>query len=499
MPQTWSDFTREASDHAYQPAVCAQLHNIARIAGKLSGAPFALIWLPDPVSAVVGGQTLFGLNGCEIGGEALIFPTIMADPEGLIIPDTAVDARFARYPSVRFFAGLPLVNGAGTAVGALCVIDTAPRGAFSPDQFDDLRTMAKAAAATIEQAEIAHRDAAPIPFGSESAALREPQRINRRFDALVDTLPQLVWSTPNDGLSDYFSRQWCEFTGAPASASYGTGWLKFVHPEDVRAAQEAWGVAVRTGEPYTVEFRLLNADGTYRWMLTRALPVTDDSGAITRWIGTSTDIDERVRTGDLLEFMSRELSHRIKNMFAVVQGLISMALRKHDGMAQVSQSLQLRMVALGRAHDLVRPRFAEGAIMRSQTTLRELIRILTLPYIEDDPTRLEIAGDDTVVSEQAATPLALFFHEMAINSAMFGALSSPQGRLQIALSVGDDVTVEWRESQGPIITAPPVPAFGLGLTKLTVERQLGGTLTMDWQPNGLQATARIPLRQLHAE
>ena len=229
------------------------------------------------------------------------------------------------------------------------------------------------------------------------------------------------------------------------------------------------------------------------------MPVIDDSGAITRWIGTCTDIDERVRSADLLEFMSRELSHRIKNMFAVMQGLISMALRKHDGMAQVSQSLQLRMVALGRAHDLVRPRFAEGAIMRSQTTLRDLVRILTLPYIEDDPTRLEIAGDDTVIDEHAATPLALFFHEMAINSAMFGALSSPQGRLQIALSVGDGVTVKWRESLGPVIAAPPVPAFGLGLTRLTIERQLGGTLTMDWQPGGLQATAQIPLRQLHAE
>jgi PAS domain S-box-containing protein len=312
-------------------------------------------------------------------------------------------------------------------------------------------------------------------------------------------LPQLVWSTPNDGLSDYFNRQWCEFTGAPAEASYGVGWLDFLHPDDVALASEAWRRAIDTGEPYTVEFRLLNADGSYRWMLTRGLPVIDELGSITRWIGTCTDIDERVRTGDLMEFMSRELSHRIKNLFAVVQGLISMALRKHDGMAQVSQALQLRMVALGRAHDLVRPRIADGSILRSQTTLRELISILTGPYIEDDPQRLEISGGDTVVNEQAATPLALFFHEMAINSAVFGALSAPSGRLRIAISVGDQVIVEWRESGGPPIAAPPEPAFGLGLTKLTLERQLGGTLTMDWLPTGLHATAHIPLRQLTAE
>ncbi|GEM_PF-1567369 len=499
MPQSWSDLAREASDRAHPPAACAQLNNIARIAGKLFGGQAALIWLADPISAAVSDQRRFGQIDCEIEGESSVFTAVMADPDGLVVLDAGIDARFAEYPSVRFFAGLPLLNGAGAAVGTLCVMDTAPRGPLSADLLGDLRTMAKTAVATIQQAEMAHWDAAPIPTGSELTAGSEPQRINRRFETLADALPQLVWSTPNDGLSDYFSRQWCKFTGAPASASYGTGWLNFVHPEDVPAADEAWAIAIKSGEPYIVEFRLLKADGTYRWMLARGLPVIDDSGAITRWIGTCTDIDERVRSADLLEFMSRELSHRIKNMFAVMQGLISMALRKHDGMAQVSQSLQLRMVALGRAHDLVRPRFAEGAIMRSQTTLRDLVRILTLPYIEDDPTRLEIAGDDTVIDEHAATPLALFFHEMAINSAMFGALSSPQGRLQIALSVGDGVTVKWRESLGPVIAAPPVPAFGLGLTRLTIERQLGGTLTMDWQPGGLQATAQIPLRQLHAE
>ena len=496
MPQTWSDPTLEARGRAELPPVCAQIDAIARIAGKVSGAPIALIWLDDPASAALGNQTLFGAGGSEIDGAVAVFAAAMGEPKGLIVADTFGDPRFAGYPSVEFFAGVPLMSDAGVASGALCVAGT---GQMSVDALDDLWAMAKTVTATIELAQIVHCEDVLIALGAGGDDLQEPQEVSRRFETLADALPQLVWSAPNDGLSDYFSRQWCEFTGAPASESYGTGWLKFLHPDDVPAAEAAWSSAVDTGEPYIVEYRLLNADGEYRWMLTRGLPVTDEDGAIMRWIGTCTDIDDRVRSGDLLEFMSRELSHRIKNMFAVVQGLIAMALRKHDGMAQVSQSLQLRMVALGRAHDLVRPRFADGPIMRSQTTLRELIRILTQPYVEEDPTRLTITGGDTVVSEHATTPLALFLHEMAINSAVFGALSAAQGRLQIALSVGDDVTIEWRESQGPVIAAPPVPAFGLGLTKLTVERQLGGTLTLDWLPGGLEAVARIPVRQLHAD
>jgi len=326
--------------------------------------------------------------------------------------------------------------------------------------------------------------------------------LHRDFDitahaaALFDALPQLVWSSTNDGLVDYVSQPWCAFTGAPATVSHGTGWLDFVHAEDVAHARESWQRAVETGQPCTIEFRLRRSDGTCRWMMTRARPVTDADGAITRWFGTCTDIDDRVRSGDLLEIMSRELSHRIKNLFSVVQGLISMALRRHAGLGEVSQSLQLRIVALGRAHDLVRPRISAGLVLRSQTTLTELIRLLILPYAQDDPSRLEITGMDAIVNEQAATPLALFFHEMSINSARFGALSVPDGRLKVAITVDDQVTIDWKETGGPIIIGPPEAAFGLGMTKLSIERQLNGSLAMDWQPDGLHARACVPVRQL---
>jgi PAS domain S-box-containing protein len=500
MPQIWSDLSRLATEGARHSPVREQLDGIAAIAGKLLNAPVAFVSLADGRHGKAD-MRFVGRFGTELdhepdGGDpdnGNLCTSVMNNAGALVLHDAPRDPRFAGHPlvtgapGVRFFAGLPLVGSDGAAFGTLCVMDTVPRDGLGAGHARDLNTLATAATQCLEQ------------WRQELCSEQPARGGSLRFEALANALPQLVWSTPNDGLSDYFNRQWCEFTGAPASASYGVGWLDFVHPDDVALASEAWRHAIDTGEPYTVEFRLLKSDGTYRWMLTRGLPVIDELGRITRWIGTCTDIDERVRTGDLMEFMSRELSHRIKNLFAVVQGLISMALRKHQGMAQVSQALQLRMVALGRAHDLVRPRIAEGSILRSQTTLRELIRILTGPYIEDDPQRLEISGDDTVVNEQAATPLALFFHEMAINSAVFGALSAPSGHLQIAISVGDDVVVEWRESGGPPIASPPEPAFGLGLTKLTVERQLGGTLAMDWLPTGLHAVTHIPLRQLTAE
>ena len=497
MPNTWSDLAARLGPGSCETGIVEQLHGLAEIAARLMKLPLALISLDTAI-----GQVVIVHVGAEFGpinaGDAL-FAAVLASEDGLIVPDARKDPRFSGHPLVagvpfvRFFAGIPVADGTGMAIGTLCVMDTASHTVMPSRQLGELQTLAKAVVAGLERWRQTQ-----VQIGVQTMPRQETHGMSRRFETLADALPQLVWSTRSDGWSDYFSQQWCQFTGAPASASFGAHWLDFVHPDDVPITNDAWQRAVDSGEPYTTEFRLRAADGTYRWMLARGLPVCDDFGRITRWIGTCTDIDERVRSGDMMEFLSHELSHRIKNLFAVVQGLIAMALRKHPGMAQVNQALQARMIALGRAHDLMRPRVADGTIYRSQTTLRQLIEILTQPYVQDDPARLTIIGEDALVDERAATPLALFFHEMAINSARFGALSTPQGHLRITLSAGEMIVVEWLETGGPVIDAAPVAGFGLGLIHLSIERQLGGTLTLAWNPEGLSARATISPDQLTA-
>ena len=501
MPNTWADLARNTvarGGDAEESAFREELDGIARLAARALDAPIALITLKAASSQPYLGQA--GLSADDACCYGSFCAYVMHHTGGVAVFDTRDDPRFCEHPMVvgtphiRFFAGLALLRGNGAPVGSLCVFDTRPREALNADQLDSLPTLAKAARACIE------RWGALREHGQKQAAtLRALNGMSRRFETLADALPQLVWSTPPNGLSDYFSRQWCEFTGALASDGYGTGWLDFLHPDDLQHARAAWTHAIATDSPYEIEYRLRNTDGSYRWMLARGVPVIDDDGAIARWVGTCTDIDERVRASEALEIMSQELSHRIKNLFSVVQGLIAMALRGHAGMAPVSQSLQSRMVALGRAHDLVRPRISGGAIWRSQTTLRQLIEILIAPYLQDEPARLEILGDDVAVNEQATTPLALFIHELATNSARFGALSIPSGRLRLTIALDDDLVVAWKESGGPRIPSPPQPAFGIGLARLCIERQLGGSLKLEWQDDGLHAEARIALRQLTAE
>lgn len=142
------------------------------------------------------------------------------------------------------------------------------------------------------------------------------------FHALADTMPQMVWSTLPDGDHDYYNARWYEFTGAPAGSTDGEGWAEMFHPDDQAEAWRRWKQSLLTGEPYEVEYRLRHRSGQYRWVLGRALPIIGPDQKIQRWIGTCTDIEDAKQIASHNEILSQELSHRIKNIFAIISGLI---------------------------------------------------------------------------------------------------------------------------------------------------------------------------------
>ena len=133
----------------------------------------------------------------------------------------------------------------------------------------------------------------------------------------------------------------------PSGSTDGDAWNGIFHPEDQERAWEVWRHSLATGEPYQIEYRLRHHDGTYRWTLGRALPMVDDQGAITRWIGTCTDIHEQKLASEEREVIAQELSHRIKNIFAVISGLITFAARSRPEFRPIADDLRQRVTALG--------------------------------------------------------------------------------------------------------------------------------------------------------
>jgi PAS domain S-box-containing protein len=307
-------------------------------------------------------------------------------------------------------------------------------------------------------------------------------------------MPQMVWSTLADGFHDYYNKRWYEFTGVPEGSTDGEGWNNMFHPEDQERAWQAWRHSLETGEPYQIEYRLRHHSGAYRWTLGLALPIRDASGEIVRWFGTCTDIHETRLAAEERELVAQELSHRIKNIFAVLTGIISLSARSHPEAKAFADELRQRIYALGEAHDFLRPHTHISRPPENQGSLKSLIERLMQPYREDGKQRLVFHGDDAAIDDGAATPLALLFHELGTNAAKYGALSTAGGSVDITGHTdGDRYHLTWKEHGGPPITGDvELSGFGSRLIVLSIEGQLRGRMERTWEPDGLRVEIDLP-------
>jgi formate hydrogenlyase transcriptional activator len=118
---------------------------------------------------------------------------------------------------------------------------------------------------------------------------------------IIDSTPALIHSGPPDGRLDFFNQYWLNFVGLSLEHLLGWKWTASIHPEDVEAFVEHCRAALAAGEPFEGEARVRRADGVYRWMLHRSVPLRDGQGKIVRWYGSSIDIEDRKRTEDSLQ------------------------------------------------------------------------------------------------------------------------------------------------------------------------------------------------------
>ena len=458
-----------------------ELESVVKFAARLCETPMAVVTMVESERQRFLARV--GLEGRETPRSQSFCAHAMLQPTPMIVTDAAADPRFRDNDlvlgelGIRFYAGVPLISSEGVPLGALAVIDTRPRpGGLTDIQLDGLKVLAESVMCRMASH---RRELAATSRASESArAMRE----------IADMVPGIVWSADQDGRFDYFNSRWRLTTGADHPATM-TDWGPQVHADDTARTREAWQSSMSQGKPFECEYRLKQADGTWRWTLARALPMVDGQGQVTRWYGTLTDIDEGHRRSENRDLLARELSHRIKNIFAVVAGLISLRARRQPEAADFAQELIDTIQALGRAHDFVRP--MEG--MKGDSLLG-LLKELMAPYA-DAPGRVEITGDDCVIGPRAATPLALTFHELATNSAKYGALCEADGSVAITIECGPDMqsaAVRWRERGGPDAQQPAQEGFGSRLLKSSIEGQLGGTLERRYTEQGLEVDLVIP-------
>lgn len=446
-----------------------ELASIARFTAKLCKAPVALVSLVEEerqrflaAEGLEANETSREISFC---GHAMLGEALMEIRDATLDPRFATNPLVTGEPHVRFYAGQPLKSEEGLPLGTLCVIDTVarPQG-LSEFQRDGLEVLAQATMRRLRSRR------------HSIAARREHEERVGYLHTFADSIPAIAWSATPDGHFEYFNKRMVDFTGLPDDQT-GSAF----HPEDWKKASALWQNSLKTGEIYEVEHRLCRHDGEYRWMIARAVPVRDSAGNIVRWFGTAVDIHDLYAASESRDLLAKELSHRIKNIFAVVSGLISMSVRKHPEVKDFGQELIGTIQALGRAHDYVRP--AEG---KRRTSLHGMLTDLFSPYGDGEHPRVTVSGDDITISARAATPLALVFHELATNSAKYGALSADDGAVDLSIAdEGKSLLLRWVERGGPPVKRNPKEGFGSRLVEMSVTGQLGGSWERRFEPGGM--------------
>lgn len=250
---------------------------------------------------------------------------------------------------------------------------------------------------------------------------------------------------------------------------------------------------LRTHKPARFELPILGGEAV-RWFDIRVDVDRDESGQVIGIIGTSLEITEQKRREETLKSLLREVSHRSKNLLAIIQSLASQTARHSLTVPEFLVRFRGRIQSLSSSQDIVTDTDWRGADLFGLVTLQ------VERYAPDGMEQIEFAGVDVYLSPTAALHVGLALHELAVNAASYGSLSVPGGRVSIRSTVeGRDghnvLLLEWMESRGPRVRVDHDPRFGTSTLERIVPNSVGGEAELDYQPDGIQYRLRIPRNQ----
>lgn len=260
-----------------------------------------------------------------------------------------------------------------------------------------------------------------------------------------------------------------------------------VYPE--RDAQRLASVKERVlaeGNRETVELEIEVA-GVMRYYDLTLEPKRDSEGTVVGIIGTSLDLTERRRDEKRIRLMLRELTHRSKNLLAVIQAMARKTASLSGDLDGFISDFSLRLRAIAAAHDLLVSHSWHGA------DLRELLRASLAPTIDPDSPQVILEGPPLMLTPDAAQNLGLAFHELATNASKYGALSVQAGVLHVGwerLPAGGRIL--WQERHGPRVNVPERHGFGWVLLERLVGTTLNGSVSLKFEPEGLVCEINFP-------
>lgn len=325
----------------------------------------------------------------------------------------------------------------------------------------------------------------------------------QRLAAIVEESEDAIISEDLNGIITTWNQSAQRLFGYTAGEAVGRS-ITILIPQDRMQEEETILSRIRRGDRVrSYETVRRRKDGSLIDVSLTISPLRDLSGRIVGASKIARDITERKRAQQYQALLLGEMSHRVKNLLAVAAGLVGLSARTARTPAELAKSVQERLGAYSRAHELTRPDMtvAKNTMVAS---IPALVQTIIAPYVEATDgigaCNVRVDGPDIAADGDAVPSLALVLHEFTTNAAKYGALSCPSGVVRISYRLaGDMFELVWREEGGPGITGVPAKAgFGSLLAGRTVEGQLHGTLDYDWRPEGVSITLRVPADRLSA-
>lgn len=251
--------------------------------------------------------------------------------------------------------------------------------------------------------------------------------------------------------------------------------------------EKALKSAIDEGKEYELDFRVCEDGKEERWIRTRGLPYHTPSGEL-KVVGPTIDISQERQDQDRLTMLVQEMSHRVKNLFAVVGGIITSAPKANKECEVFADAMLSRVNALSFAYDLARK---QGAL--DGVNWVDLLNRVLAPHRTEQEIVTE--GPDTFISSNILTTLTLLFHELATNALKYGAFSVPDGKLSVSWVEGKNDTLElqWTETVPGFVRDPDVePGFGSKLVATAVQ-QLNGEFRQSFTDDGIDVHLRFKL------
>ncbi|MBE7200002.1 MAG: PAS domain S-box protein, partial [Parafilimonas terrae] len=323
---------------------------------------------------------------------------------------------------------------------------------------------------------------------------RRVERQLRRLALIVEQSGDFIGIADAEGRVEYVNTAGRAMVGlADEEAARAVLVRDFFFEEDLPYVEAEIVPRIMTGGAWVGDYRFRDfATGKPVPVHYNQFSLRGPDGAFEGYATVSRDIAERKRAEEAQDLLNRELSHRMKNLLAMVQAIAASTLRGATDVADAREVLASRLVALGKAHDILLGGAAERASL--WTVIREGVGVQ-----EAAGRRVAFDGPDVEIGGKAALSLALTMHELTTNAVKYGALSVAEGRVSVTAVLDEErLRIAWLESGGPPVRPPSRKGFGSRLIERGLTAQVGAAIRLDYSPDGVTCVIEAALADFQA-